>query len=42
MEMTSFATIKTTKMFWHQCQNTIVRFERENDITTLVLGEKEA
>jgi hypothetical protein len=39
---TSF-TIKTTKMFWQQRQNTVVRFERhEIDTSALVFGEGKA
>jgi len=35
--------VKTTKMFWQQRQNTVVRFERhEIDRMALVLGETKA
>lgn len=39
----TFRQTKTTKMFWQQRQNTVVRFERhEIDTTTLVFGETAA
>jgi len=41
--MNSINRFKTTKMFWQQRQNSVVRFERDTiEHTALVLGETSA
>ncbi len=40
--MRTVTTIKTTKMFWQQRQNTVVRFERHEIDSKTLVGETAA